>query len=99
MSENPLQVIINSDADFFQLLEDTRVTSFEEDGIPLKYKLLMAMALDASKGAVNGVTSLAVQAMEAGATKEEVMQAIKVTHYICGVGSVYTAAAALKAIL
>ncbi|KGK97863.1 4-carboxymuconolactone decarboxylase [Methanococcoides methylutens] len=99
MSENPLQVIIDSDADFFQLLEDTRITSFEEDGIPLKYKLLMAMVLDASKGAVNGVTSLAVQAMEAGATKEEVMQAVKVTHYICGVGSVYVAANALKDVL
>ncbi|SES69146.1 Carboxymuconolactone decarboxylase family protein [Methanococcoides vulcani] len=99
MSENPLQVIIDSDAEFFQLLEETRETSFPEDGIPLKYKLLMAMALDASKGAVNGVTSLAVQAMEAGATKEEVMQAVKVTHYICGVGSVYVAANALKDVL
>lgn len=99
MSENPLQVIIDSDAEFFQLLEDTRETSFTEDGIPLKYKLLMAMALDASKGAVNGVASLALQAMEAGATKEEVMQAIRVTHYICGVGSVYVAANALKDVL
>lgn len=99
MSENPLQVIIDSDTDFFQLLEDSRVTSFEEEGIPLKYKLLMAMALDASKGAVNGVTSLALQAMEAGATKEEVMQAVKVTHYISGVGSVYVAANALKDVL
>ncbi|MEA1985845.1 MAG: carboxymuconolactone decarboxylase family protein [Euryarchaeota archaeon] len=99
MSEDPLQVIIDSDAEFFQLLEETRETSFQDDGIPLKYKLLMAMALDASKGAVNGVTSLAVQAMEAGATKEEVMQAVKVTHYICGVGSVYVAANALKDVL
>lgn len=99
MSENPLQVIIDSDTDFFQLLEDSRVTSFEEEGIPLKYKLLMAMALDASKGAVNGVTSLALQAMEAGATKEEVIQAVKVTHYISGVGSVYVAANALKDVL
>ncbi len=40
-----------------------------------------------------------MQAMEAGATKDEIMQAVKVTHYICGAGSVYTAAAALKDIL
>ena len=59
----------------------------------------MALTLDASKGAVNGVTSLAIQAMEAGATKEEVIQAVKITHYICGVGSVYTAANALKDVL
>ncbi|MHC1575743.1 MAG: carboxymuconolactone decarboxylase family protein [Methanosarcinaceae archaeon] len=99
MSEDPLQVIIDSDTEFFQLIEETRETSFQDEGIPLKYKLLMAMALDASKGAVNGVTSLAVQAMEAGATKEEVMQAVKITHYICGVGSVYVAANALTDVL
>ena len=99
MSKDPLQVIIDSDAEFFQLIEETCETSFQDDGIPLKYKLLMAMALDASKGAANGVTSLAVQAMEAGATKEEVMQAVKITHYICGVGSVYVAANALKNVL
>ncbi len=99
MSENPLQVIVDSDEDFFNLIEQTRMASFEEQGIPLKYKLLMAMTLDISAGAVNGVMSLAMQAMEAGATKDEIMQAVKVTHYICGAGSVYTAAAALKDIL
>ena len=99
MSENPLQPIIDSDPEFFELLEMTRDTAMSEDGIPLKYKLLIAFALDASKGAVNGVTSLAYQALEAGATKEEIMQAVKVTQYICGVGSVYVSAQALKDIL
>ena len=50
----------------------------------------------AAHGAAGGVTSLAMQAMKAGATKEEVFEAVRVAHFICGVGSVYTSAAGLK---
>jgi alkylhydroperoxidase/carboxymuconolactone decarboxylase family protein YurZ len=99
MTENPLQVIVDQDPELFTLLESTRELAFAESGIPLKYKFLLAMALDAANGAVNGVKFLAIQAMQAGATKEEVMQAIRITQYIFGVGSVYTASEALKDIL
>jgi len=54
------------------------------------------MALDASEGAVEGVKSLAEQAMEAGTTREEIIETLRVVQYICGVGSVYTAARAFK---
>lgn len=57
------------------------------------------MALDAANGAVNGVKFLAIQAMQAGTTKEEIMQAVRITQYIFGAGSVYTASEALKDIL
>lgn len=99
MTENPLQVIVDQDPELFTLLENTRELAFVEGGIPLKYKFLLAMSLDAANGAVNGVKSLATQAMQAGATKEEIMQAIRITQYIFGVGSVYTASEALKGIL
>ena len=99
MTENPLQVIMDQDPELFTLLESTRELAFAESGIPLKYKFLLAMALDAANGAVNGVKFLAIQAMQAGATKEEVMQAIRITQYIFGVGSVYTASEALKDVL
>lgn len=99
MSENPLQVILDKDPEFFELLENTRRLAFSEDGMPMKYKLLIAMALDAASGALEGVKVLAIQAMQAGATKEEVMEAIRIAQYIFGVGSVYTAARALEDIL
>ena len=44
---------------------------------------------------VAGVKSLAQQAMEAGATKEEITEALRVAQYLSGVGCVYTAAQAL----
>ncbi len=99
MSENPLQAIMDKDPEFFKLLESTRGLAFSEGGMPMKYKLLIAMALDAANGAVDGVKNLAIQAMQAGATKEEVLEAIRITQYIFGVGSVYTAARALDGIL
>ncbi len=99
MPEHPLKTIMDNDPVFFDMLENTRELSFAEEGIPLKYKFLLAMALDAANGAVEGVKVLALQAMEAGATKEEVMQAIRITQYIFGVGSVYTAAKALDDVL
>jgi len=99
LPENPLQVIIDEDSELFTLLENTRELAFPENGIPLKYKFLIAMSLDAANGAVDGVKFLAIQAMQAGATKEEVMQAIRITHYIFGVSSVYAASSALKDIL
>jgi alkylhydroperoxidase/carboxymuconolactone decarboxylase family protein YurZ len=99
LAENPLQVIVDQDPELFSLLENTRELAFAEDGIPLKYKFLLAMSLDAANGAVNGVKFLASQAMQAGATKKEVMQAVRITQYIFGAGSVYTASEALKDIL
>jgi alkylhydroperoxidase/carboxymuconolactone decarboxylase family protein YurZ len=54
------------------------------------------MALDASHGVVQGVRALAQATIQAGATKEEIMEALRVAQYISGVGSVYTAAQALK---
>jgi alkylhydroperoxidase/carboxymuconolactone decarboxylase family protein YurZ len=99
LSENPLQVIKNEDPELVNLLDNSHELAFAEGGIPLKYKFLIAMSLDAANGAVDGMKVLAMQAMQAGATKEEVMQAVRITNYIFGVGSVYTAARALNDIL
>ncbi|MDW7732634.1 MAG: carboxymuconolactone decarboxylase family protein [Methanolobus sp.] len=99
MQEHPLKTIMDADPELFNLTEIGRTTALGEGAIPLKYKLLMAMALDAAEGAVDGVTVLAMQALSAGATKEEVMEAVRIAQYISGVGSVYTAARGLRDIL
>ena len=96
MTDDPLNTIIKADPDLFGLIGQSGELTFSEEGIPLQYKFLIAMALDASEGAENGVRNLATQAINAGATKEEVMQAVRIANYISGIGSVYTAANALK---
>ena len=96
MAENTLQVFEKLDPEFLKLVSDTRAFALNDGALPRKFKLLIAMALDASEGAIDGVRTLAEQALKAGATKEEVAEAVRVAQYICGVGCVYTAARAFK---
>ena len=99
MAFNPLEPIEKNDSELFEQIEAGRAMTFGEGALGKKEKLLIAMALDASHGAVNGVRSLASQAMQAGASKQEVMEALRVAGFISGVGSMYTAAEALRDIL
>jgi alkylhydroperoxidase/carboxymuconolactone decarboxylase family protein YurZ len=96
MAENPLAVIKKLDPELFRNVESTQTLALADGVLPRKVKLLIAMALDASHGTVEGTRALAQQAMKAGATKEEVVETLRVAHYISGVGCVYTAAHAFK---
>lgn len=96
MPENPLKTIEKLDPALLENVEKSRALSLEDGALPAKYKLLIAMALDASHGTVDGVRSLTRAALQAGATKEEIMETIRVAQFISGVGSVYTAARAFE---
>jgi alkylhydroperoxidase/carboxymuconolactone decarboxylase family protein YurZ len=96
VTEHPLKIYEKLDPDLLKHVENSRDFAFDDGALPRKYKLLIGMALDASYGAVNGVKSLAQQAVDAGATKEEITEALRVAQYLSGVGCVYTAGQALK---
>ncbi|MDA3939677.1 MAG: carboxymuconolactone decarboxylase family protein [Spirochaetia bacterium] len=93
---NPLEVIKELDSELFYNVGNTGKLSLEDGALSKKHKLLIALALDAAHGASDGVHSLAMQAIANGATKEEIMETIRVSNFISGVGSVYTAAQGLK---
>jgi alkylhydroperoxidase/carboxymuconolactone decarboxylase family protein YurZ len=99
MPEDPLKIFEELDPELLKLVRNTSEFTLTDGALPKRIKLLIAMALDAAHGAVGGVTALAQQAMEEGATKEEVAEALRVAQYVCGVGSVYTAAHALKGVI
>ena len=96
MQEHPLKTLEKLDPELLRLVGETRQLTLSDGALPGKFKLLIALALDAAHGAVDGVKSLAQRAMQAGATKEEITEALRVAQYISGVGSVYTASRALK---
>jgi len=96
MTEHPLKIYEDLDPKLLNLVNDTRKLALTEGALPRKTKLLIAMVLDAVQGAQDGVQALAREALKAGATKEEISEALRVGQYICGVGCVYTAARALK---
>jgi len=99
MSRHPLEIFERLDPELLKLVGNTRELALAEGALPKKFKILIAMALDASHGTVEGVKALAQAAIQAGATKEEVTEALRVTQYISGIGSVYTAARALEGVL
>jgi alkylhydroperoxidase/carboxymuconolactone decarboxylase family protein YurZ len=84
------------DPELLKLVSETGEFALAEGALPRRFKLLIAMALDAAHGAVGGVRALAQEAMQAGATKQEIAEAVRVAQYVSGVGCVYTAAHALK---
>ncbi|MEM2144042.1 MAG: carboxymuconolactone decarboxylase family protein [Candidatus Jordarchaeaceae archaeon] len=96
MAENPLKVFEKIDPDIRRIVEVFRDFTFKDGALPSKIKLLIAMALDASHGATEGVKALANLAMKAGATKAEIGEALRVALFVSGAGSAYTAAYALK---
>ncbi len=98
MAENPLKIIEKLDPELFKNVETTQGLALGDGALSRKVKLLMARALDASHGAAEGVKALTQQAMKAGATKEEIMETVRVAQYVSGVGCVYTAAQAFKEI-
>ena len=96
MSESPLKVFERFDPELLKLIENNREFALADGALPRKYKLLIGMALDATHGKVEGTLSLARQAMEAGATREQVAEALRITQFICGAGSMYTAGRGLQ---
>ncbi|HUX37273.1 MAG TPA: carboxymuconolactone decarboxylase family protein [Rectinemataceae bacterium] len=96
MPENPLETIQKLDPELAKRLRESEDYTFADGALPRKIKLLMAMAFDASHGAMGGVRSLAAQAIKAGATKEEIAEALHVAYLLGGVGSVYIGSQGLK---
>jgi len=99
MAEDPLEVFEELDPELLKMVRRTAEFAMADGALPKKIKLLIAMALDASHGAVNGVTALSRAAMQAGATKQEVAEALRVAHYVCGAGSAYAAAHGLRGVV
>ncbi|MEM3366068.1 MAG: carboxymuconolactone decarboxylase family protein [Candidatus Methanomethyliaceae archaeon] len=95
---SPLKIFETLDPELLQLIDKGRDFALSEGALPRKYKLLIAMAIDATLGAAEGVRSLAMGAMQASATKDEVIEALRVAYLICGTSTVYTAARALEQI-
>jgi alkylhydroperoxidase/carboxymuconolactone decarboxylase family protein YurZ len=96
MREHPLKIFEELDPELLRLVGRTREFALADGALPKKFKLLIAMALDAAHGATEGVKALAQAAQQAGSTKEEITEALRVAQYVSGVGSVYTAAHALR---
>jgi alkylhydroperoxidase/carboxymuconolactone decarboxylase family protein YurZ len=94
--QHPLSTLERLDPKLLHLVEQTREFAFSEGALPKKFKFLIALALEASMLADGGIKSFAQLAMQAGATKEEIVEVLRVVQYIQGAASIYTSSLALE---
>ena len=96
MNEHPLATLQKLDPELMAHLQATDPLIYADGALPRKFKLLVAMAFDAAAGAEGGVRALANAALQAGATREEIAETLRVAYHLTGVGTLYTASRALK---
>ncbi len=96
MAENPIETMRDLDEKLLEIVTDAKNLAFEDGDLSKKMKYLIALAMDLSHGATEGVKSIAKQAMKNGATKGEIIETLRVAYFISGVGCIYTAGRALK---
>lgn len=94
--KNPFEILKANNTQLFERIGADRELAFKDGALTRKQRLLIGVALDAAEGAVDGVKNLARQALDAGATKEEIIETLDVVYYITGVGSVFTAIRGLE---
>ncbi len=96
---DPLAIFKEKDSAFYDAISAGRETAFSDGALSAKDKLLIGTAIDLVLYAENGVRSLAMAALNAGAKKEEIIEVVRVANFISGVGTTFVAANALKDIL
>ena len=99
MPEQPMMRYRTLDPEFAGLVHEAEELALADGALPRKTKLLIAMLFDAEHGATEGVQALARQALQAGATRQEILEALRVVEPLCGVGCLFTAAKALEGVL
>jgi alkylhydroperoxidase/carboxymuconolactone decarboxylase family protein YurZ len=84
------------DPDFLNDLAATAADAFSPGALDVKYKFLLAMALDAQANRSSGVKSFARRARDAGATDRDIIEALRVVFYLGGMQALVVGAGALE---
>ena len=94
MKEVPenFKVIKEKDPEFFKLVMQDMDKVFEKGALDTKYKVLIALAINAVRGQSGAVSHLSRMAKEFGATKEELAETLRVAYFEGGMFGLATGA-------
>ncbi len=98
MSGNPLDGYRKIDPEVIKSFENLQDLALSEGELPQKIKYLIAMAIDAKHGALQGAIALGKRAIALGATKEEIIETLRVAYYIGGTSALFTSAMTLQSL-
>ncbi len=98
MSGSPLDIFKEFDPKVLESWRNMQELTFSEGALSAKTKVLMAMAIDAGNGAMQGAVAIGRRALKMGATKEEIVEALRVAYSIGGNEALFTSALVLQAL-
>ncbi len=84
------------DPEFFKLVSALANKTREAGALDQKTKTLITLALDAVGGHPEGVRNLAARARSLGATKEEIIETIRLAFLVSGIPGLIAGLAALQ---
>jgi alkylhydroperoxidase/carboxymuconolactone decarboxylase family protein YurZ len=98
MSSNPLDVYKEFDPKLIEQYEKLQSLTYAEGALSAKFKLLIALAIDVEHGALQGAIAIGRRALKMGATKEEIIEALRISYQIGGNRAIFTSAQVLQAL-
>lgn len=90
MSKNPLDAYREFDPESIKSYETLQNLAFSDGKLTQKVKMLIAMAIDAENGATQGAIVLGQRALNLGATKQEIIEALRIAYLIGGTKALFT---------
>jgi len=96
MSKNPIDSYKEFDPESIKAYKNLQGLAFSEGELSQKIKILIAMAIDAENGATQGAIVLGQQALKLGATKQEIIEALRIAYLIGGTKALFTNATVLQ---
>jgi alkylhydroperoxidase/carboxymuconolactone decarboxylase family protein YurZ len=96
LSVNPLDVLKEFDPQMLENWKKLQDMTFEAGALTTKTKLLIALSIDVENGAMQGALALGGRALKIGATKDEVVEALRVACSIGGNRALFTSALVLQ---
>jgi alkylhydroperoxidase/carboxymuconolactone decarboxylase family protein YurZ len=82
MSFNPMAVIQKFDPELVEHYQAFGKELFKDGALSRKVKILAALALDALKGSATGVEFFTKEALDAGASWDEIREILRVAYHL-----------------
>jgi alkylhydroperoxidase/carboxymuconolactone decarboxylase family protein YurZ len=93
---SPLEIYREVDPKVIQSYDRLEDLVSSEGALPQKFQVLIAMAIDVEHGALQGATALGRRALELWATKEEIIEALRIAYYVGDNCALFTSAQLLQ---
>jgi alkylhydroperoxidase/carboxymuconolactone decarboxylase family protein YurZ len=95
-STNPLDIYKEFDPKVVESFNRLQDLVFCEGTLTQKSKVLIALAIDVERGALQGAMALGRRALKLGATKEEIIETLRLSYYVGGNRALFTSAQVLQ---